>query len=901
MSCAALSHTLQNKHCRDGPRCVQGPQGPPGLPCDMDWGVVVMDYIRSAVVGIAVRDGDGDVLGRGFWVSNTLIATSWSLLDRERLGVRVIVDLSWGQSIPLDGVVVYAVPVLDIAFVLVNPALVVDRGYTPRVLTLESFTRAGTRVVTTCAPGSFVTGFVSNASVGTYGYISDVTTSFAPHSQTLIGAPIIHAYTYSIVGMVQYVRESDGVSGGVCSQWLAAAIGWAGQAPACALYRHLAVGPLSQTLPTLRSGLALGAFLSTSSVDLKVCAPLVTEAVRPQLLSFPLGDTAKGAWIYDPVLEHNDLCAPYGTAITTPIEDSFLLLGPENAVTYADTIPSLRAIDVNYVRENRSGVFSSILSPKITVNAEGYAAIPISDIFIKASVDPCLLPANENIVTGVYVSALGFLVFETAGFPVNPAVDLTLDRLTEIIENPDVVYADSRHLLFAAPFACVDFRERDALNNFALDVYVDINAITKTSTVQWTSNPLLNTADPVSFQVEVRYDTIPDTPSAGEITFIYDVTSGAWANNTWLTATSLTSNPVTKRQEIIRVDAMPVPNDVIYFGVASQDATLYMPHTIPASTPDLTRTVVCPARRTATPDVRGTIVTINVDGDRLYAAAVYNWRHFDAPLRLTSVNTLPVGEVGVDNVVVSTTEVYQRHGSALGYETSALLTSAASFGSPSTTWTVLTTTSIHVVIDPVDVSEYKSVLMTLPALGNNDGTYYQKNFTAVAFSVRIPVLESGNLLFIMQLAATNSTALHTQFAADGSTCLVVYQDGPGNYYYTYRNGYGGGGVSPTPLTITPVSGELTVSGVLTYSYAAPRDVTQRVNALIVGRPPRAGNSSFNDPVGSAATRTLVGGIVSINPVRTLAATMASVATTSDTQYAITTQSGLSRPLPQPLF
>ena len=928
------------KRCFEGPKCLECPPAPPSLPCDADWGVAVMAYIQTAVVGIATHDGAA--LGRGFWVSSTVVATAWENVRRESLGVRVIVDTETGQAVPIDGVVVFAVPLLNIGFIQVNPGLLVSAGYTPRVLPIENSTKAGTRVVTTIAPGSFATGFVSNASIGTYGYIADVTTSLYPlNSYTtpagnvgVAGAPIIHAFTLSTVGMVQYVSGYQ--VNGVCGRLLNAAMLWAAVTRPCVVQRLFAPGPA--TIPVLHDTVALGQLLPVNALGAsRIPAPLVTRAVQPELLTFPLGDTAYGAWVHPPVLRDGEYS---GTAVYSG-NLVFGVPSAPNAVTYVDvdlygTTP-LVSMDVGYTRANVIGSFYDIstLTGSVLLNDEtGWNPLTLSiDItlqvagkYIRVCTDP-LTPATTNqIATGVYVSALGFLLFKTPIFPVG---SLAPSNLVGIINTP----YDSKQL-YAAPFASADFYNSVNMTTEML-VYFYLDTPSNSFIVQW-SGITSNTGDPVSFQVRVTYGTDPtdlDDPVSGQVSFAYAVTKGSWSGSPWLTATTLTSDPSTERIELIPVTSMPAPNDLIYFGNASYNSLLYMP------TPNGNLAIVCPSddtvlapvsRRVVLPDyriVRGTVAVIRGDGAGVYAATAYAWPGWDTPFRVVKVNSIVIGSDGVDNgslaaavatlspmatdtaptpVAVYGSTVSTKAGTSLGTQgTQNLLLSAVVFGTgnPIAPFTVLTTTTIAFNPDTsTEAGLYQSLLLTLPA---STPTYYgsalQNNFVTAKVTVTIPsssltLSGADPILFIVQLAATNSTTLDTQFQDPDSTelnsCLVVYSrpTAPNTYWYQLRAGYGGGSGTPQALTVVPIVGGLQVTATLTYS--APNAI-QRINALVIGRPPRAGNTpSYDDP---PLSYVLVPGTVTVDPNVTTTAPMISGASDLGTSYVITSMHGVHRP------
>ena len=925
MSCNT-SYTLRRR-CHEGPHCVEGPPGPPGLPCDLDWGVAVMDYIRPSVVGIATHDGV--ILGRGFWVSDTVVATAWSTIDgieREALGLRILVDVAWdatyltpggSQALPLDGVLIYAVPLLGVAFVAVNPTLVAGTGYTPRVLGIRANARAGERVVTTAAPGTFVTGFVTNASVGSQGYITDVTTSLAPPDVTdLIGAPIIHAYNFTIIGMVQYVK--DGSPSGVCGALLASAIAVAAGVTPCVLQRAYVPGPA--TIPGLGNATALGKLLSTTLGGPYIAAPLITEAVRPQLLSFPFADTATGAWIYSPDLVNDDA---FGTALdTVPGPDPALVFGTANSLQWQDGVDLLN-IGVDYARASVSGSFVDIssLAGVVLLNTaftpdlycDVLSELP-ANANVRVSVNP-VNPLSSQLLcqaSNIYVSALGFIVFATSEFPVTVATDLKPARLTELINDPDAVYVDK--ILYAAPFGCEDFLDTTVspVDTTMLVYFYDDGT---SFIVQW-SGYALSTGDPVSFQVRVTYtifNLLVAPTACGEVSFAYAVTSGAWAGKKWLTATTLTSDPDTHELNLIRVVSMPCPNDLIYFGNASYSDTLYMPARQGINA------VVCPQRRT-TGDARGTVAAIRVDGRCCYAAAAYTWPGFLAPLRVVKVNTSLIGAVGVNNVSLpvalvgiapTVTEAYpvpvlvyaevvsQAAGSALEYATTTLVRSAVGLGtvSPVFNWTFPTADSIRFA-PGASQGVYQSVLLTLPTFSGPYGSAVQNNFTTATVSISITatdLLVGIDVLFIVQLAATNSTTLDTQFQKDAlaplGSCVVIYGHSSTGYFSQMRAGYGGGDIGlPVPLTL--VSGGIQVTRALTY-YAP--GALQRINAMVIGRPPRSGNDPMNDP--TPVTYVLATGTVLVDGNATKTGPLSSAMTDMGPGYVITTQHGIERPYP----
>jgi hypothetical protein len=157
---------------------------------------------------------------------------------------------------------------------------------------------------------------------------------------------------------------------------------------------------------------------------------------------------------------------------------------------------------------------------------------------------------------------------------------------------------------------------------------------------------------------------------------------------------------------------------------------------------------------------------------------------------------------------------------------------------------------------PLIAPGYTSIVFTTaPTAG--------RTIQTVGATVRLTNTATPLQLFVLQLAQTNSTALTTQFAdpATGSpSCVVIWSNASGAWFMQYRNGYGGSPVGGTAAITTPSAVPISLSYALS-------GVTPRVNALVVGRPPVAGNAAAYDPIPST-TFTLANADVTIDPAVT---------------------------------
>lgn len=884
--------------------CPPGPAGPQGPPGSLDWGVAAIAETRNAVVGIVSRDGSRE-LGSGFWVSGALIATAWLPLSRESRGVRVIVQLEAGPPLALDGVVSFAVPNWDIAYVTVNPWLYSGTAFTPKVLNVATDVAAGETVFTianarTADVSNFNSGAVVEASFGHLGYVAEVVVSVIPFP-LLPGAPVIRRSDYAIVGMLQYGSVN---SAGVTGNLLAAANQWASETSNPSPIVSARFLPGVVTIPVLRGTPALGVRVPSRARDilpslgvpataLDIPLPMVTEAVNPN--TSPLGAPCTGAWVVDPVMTLDE--DPFGNydgnwlfgTATDPTGQQVtygdLTTGPiQWAAGFVRHTPSTTPfvdISATGTKLNDDPAFNSATG---VVDLSAIATDPISPGSFRISAQPLAAgTCTPHTATTVLVSALGLVGFESAAFPL-ALVDMDPASLSLLFDGSGFAGPS----LYATPFGSSEFQLPGATPDYTLNagdagaglaVYHELFSTLSLDyhVLQWTGFAQ-STGDPVSFQLWLGVDTTdPQSTSttSGQVWFVYGTLPGTWAGAPWDASTRLTSDPVAETTQVLRVVNMPVINEAIYFGNASFKSNVYQPAT-PASTavPQANKfSALTPVRDPdgaldADNKAQGTVAQAN-DGSPTtwqYALAKYTWP--ETYLRVGKVQALDVGASDLNDLALVTALVRTRatatasnpydatvslisvgQGSATAMDQNAIqlfLASARWWGN-SAGGSIVNTTSNTLTFTPSTVDNpYTSALLTVPLSGTQ-----QPNLVSVTVDLSIPVATfPENGLVIVEIMSTNSTSANSQFAPSiYETCVVVWNEDGANYRVQTRAGYGGAVI--TTSVATPIVGPaVTVSEVLTYGFSA--NVVQRVNALVVGRPPRAGNQPAFDPTSGDA-------------------------------------------------
>lgn len=911
--------------------CPPGPRGPAGPAGDINWGNSAYLYAGASAVTLTTADGFTD-LGAGFWVSLTCVATSWRNVYREAQGVRVIIAQTGAAPLVLDGVVSFAVLTSGIAFITVNPALYDGTSFTPAVLPIAGNAAVGETIFTLA--NGFATGTLRNVAYGDAGdYVVDV---LADTLNTPPGAAFIRASDYAIVGMAQYtvISGTSAYTGGVHGALLSAAVVWASQTPVSGTAPVTVVrflpGPV--TLPALRGTVALGQITATASPGVTVATVMPTRVVNPAISAF--GAPAEGAIVYDTLMCKSDTAFsgtwsigtqslafgttddPLGQQVTTTV------VGVTNA-----------SFNVGYARD--SAPFVDIrdygsLQPLAMDPVHGYAELS-TDYAASFRISGTTTLGNDpvHVASNIYVSALGLVAFETTDRPLD-VTDVYAAAVAALAADPESGAGPS---LYAAPFASADFLlpidgsyDADAgLPGNALAVYtrlVDGNVLY----IQW-EGYAQSTSDPVKFQIALTLapgaDPVTDEPSdptSGQVRFSYGVTSGSWAGKPWLTSTALTAHPNLEQSggiQTIRVNSMPLIDDTLYFGLASYTNNLEMPRSTRS-----TARAVGPTLDARSKDGggQGTIV-VNVPGTQTgtYALARYYWPGQNLPVTVGKVNNTTVGKTGrnvnalpiallatnasaTDLVPVPVTVSTIIQGTStptpmLAGDVQTMLSSARAFGYPGTT-SVIGTQTLR--FTPAAGAVYSSALMTVPAVD-----VLQRNIASVTGGVEMGLLVE-NSLAIVQLAATNSTGLVTSFtnAAD-ETAIIVWLINNVVYWVT-RNGFGGNDINNgdapwsatgvVPFTLTYVFPTPCTPVCLTREGSSCAPPIERINALVVGRPPRAGNEPANNPSPLGEDAILASVRVQVVDVQ-LAAMLQVTAIDTTHAYAITTTStrALDRP------
>lgn len=917
--------------------------------CLMDWTVAAFEAAAPGTVALA--DTDGNILGSGFWVNGFSVATAWHVVDRESLGIRVVITVAGSVPTSLDGVLTFAIPGLDLALVSVNPDLY-PPGFTPLVLGMSTTCLTGQEVYSISAslghdPNSLAVGFIREASYTDIGTITDVLTS-VPHYPGCSGAAVIRKADNAIVAMVQYdfsqasafnglgglvlnsstAEYSGGVSASLIRAFMAlAGTASAGGAPVTSAYYF----PGAATYPTLRDNFALGIMRAAGPGPSPPLAavPLMAAGVQPQQL--PVGTPAYGSLVYSPDVTWTT--ESWGTLETFDA----------GAAGYLDVaLPLLQAFDAEYVRAPVPYVsVDSMAGLTIDCNNAGSPAFNLITGFfdfaawagegfsqynfiISSTTNSLTYHAASNIV----VAASGWVTFDDGTFS---TVTLPAD-VEPLIADPSY-----RNLyLLGIPYASSDFIIHSETPNYVADagepggpllLRMNIQTVDTTSTItfQWDGYSHA-TLDPVSFQV-VLITTSLALPEAvsGQMQFNYGVLPGTWAGNPWLAASQLTSNPDASTLQLIQIVDQPRMNESIYFGTASYQSTAQLVRSVPVPSDvmsSLQNRVVAPRRLPVggLPDGTVTATFCTYDGTSFkYIHLAYDW----APIteRIASLNGSPVGSSNLNTP--SLTDAIVATGSIYGTQLAPKLLSAVSIidTTPASPIALTLAQRNAILSSPVNLGPGVSILSTtgyLPATSKfawtpSTGDYYAStllyvqptpnprevfNYASVAFQITFNYLELvregvNNGILALQLAAADSTSLLTQFADDLSpTCVLIYAvDSGANYVVEYRSGYGGATVGAISAPQTLI-GIITVNGVLTYNTTG---FTQRPNVLVVGRPPRAGNGASFSPLGFERG---VLGAFEVELGLTRVADMRSVVQavpTSMTQYAITTERNVARP------
>lgn len=647
----------------------------------LNWGQAAFAATQNAVVGIT--DGSGVALGSGFWITGRAVVTSWQAVWRQALGLRVAVfqPLGTGPPLALDAVLVYAIPTLDLAFLVVNPLTLQGMLLAPPLLSLAFDAAAGQDVFMLANVGNtqnvtIATGTVMDPSFALTGYVTQLLTSIFTFlagtfgdgtreaCRGTLGAPILRATDYAVVGINQRTgfTAGDFSAGGLDALTLNAGVRWA------LLNSTLLSAPYllgAGTGLTVQRALALSVKVyselqsDTPGVIIPYAyVPLSAVGATTEPTALELGVPATGALVADPV--------PFDPTFATPDNEGFQLsLNLLRTVTATVATPNpVVPMDVGYIRRtlpantvwNEIGVLPNVLP----VDGEAdYAtlALPVADpanLFrISATSGAGGSFVDELWCTAITVSPMGIIGFATEAVP---AFEMTVASAENIIADP---IGQNAGTYWAAPFASLDFAPYED-GTFPLTMYATF--VDGTVTIQWTG--VSRSGVPVSFQAHLTYGPVKlagDAPNPwpGQVTFAYppDRMLPGWPGDLWVTGTALTVPPpagfTSFPAQVMLVPQLPVKNDVIYFGLASSSSTVTLTATNAVGTTPpyiiggrggITTTTVLPTV------LQGTVVAVNTaaTGDEPYFQ--YGLYRADVSTALSSVQV--IGSLGTSTSTV---------------------------------------------------------------------------------------------------------------------------------------------------------------------------------------------------------------------------------------------------------
>jgi hypothetical protein len=859
--------------------------------------VAAIAAVRGSLVTLSLgyeSAGDGSDTAAGWFVSTNLIVTSWSFLARQARGIRVMVTLPT-FVVSVDGVLVEALPTLGLAFVHVNPALFKCTGFNPDLLVIAPNALAGQTVFVYPAPShtGFAIGAVAQASFGTTGYATNLVVSNV--GTALYGSAVIRASDYAVVGMV---LSGVGQTGAVLALHGEVLL-WAVARYGAALTLVPNVQPGFAAPPALKWGLALGQAVGGGVLARDhgvVYLPMVTAAVNPARTSYfvpgtqdispllTLGAPATGAWAWRPdlidamlqtsvgstTLEALATDQPNGVQVVSNLAGSVPVAAGIGYATYTALAPEFGSLW-------RATTTSVITLPAVPLAGSG-AVFTLSNA---AAVPPFVI-SNEEGVTNtlpflLIYADLGMVVFTNS----LAAPDVPLwTALQEEIASPGTLDT----VPYIAPFACLDFPTVYSASGLSVTYDTWVSDGEDWVAVTWSTSDAVTVPDftnQVKFQVQYNATT-------GQVLCLYLTMPGVWPTQDWLTATTMTSKfgggrPVSC--QLVRVVPQPQPLAIVNFGLASGWSNAFFVNLTPSltnATPPVAAGAVAPTRL---PDgstdlaVAGTLAVIAASGTAVVCGAyVYTWvwPEFDTPVRVGAVNAQPVGASDVNDVSLGRVLTRVAPSATAEFPTgvSVSLVDVAYAGAPTpmehpeTLWTAV---RAGLGVPPVLVAgtsagalqfqfaaarslstlePYSAAAFMLPgsATLNQEADIVSATFVFTVPSAYTPVIGD---LFIIQLAATDSSALTPRFANDTDpTCAVLDFDGV-DYHITYYTFFGNSVVTPSVLYVPGVTP-------ITIGYTPNNLVSQRVNTVVVGVPP-----SFGMPAVGGGAQRLGDGVLTV--------------------------------------
>jgi hypothetical protein len=920
----------------------------------LNWGEAAYAATRGTAVGIL-----GSQSGSGFWVTPRAVVTAWHVVQGMDSVVRVVVYQSAAPPLVLDAVVAYAIPVLDLAFLVVNPVTVTGLVVTPTIGKLGMDAATGQPVFALMTTGSvsgtsFVAGVIRDNSSNPENYLSDLLTT-VPIVAGAAGAPVFRATDYAIVGMVQYGTEvgSSSFSGGVDARLLSAGVYWA-----------------IQNCPALNAGYVLGVSLTPllgNSVALgqKVVseAPVVAPATAPyayvfmpekgvDLETLELSVPATGATVYSPTFAIP--CRIFKSAEATP-KYEIQLYGKQTVVVLPNDASGAGVhLNVGYVSKSVPqawvpGVPEAAGSPLVFVAGIAEITTIVLGEEDERTFRVRATPSSVDTVCGnitsairVFVSDLGMVTFTTDVAELAPTQVQVLQAIYDGVDGIAPV------LTYAAPFASVAFADSP------LDAYAVHDVLNNRIVIQWQGSSERGT--PVCFQAILGVGptaSVTTNYDSGEVLFTYapDQMLPGWSDGPWLTGTSLAGTRSDESglevRRVIKVPLPPVANQAIYFGLATLDSNAIVTPCIGTTAQPPPYIFSMHGEQVTSPVnpekaiTYGTVVMANTSTPTapfFRYALLSNEVDFQGVEELTvvSVNGLSVGQedldsvslpdalvqVGINGSVTSpflVTPAFRTTGfgpqSALTpQQMSVLLGSATSMGVVGPTTRPVTVTSFQFTPGSTAAQQagYGGVACFVPPSVVATGSEpLQTQLVTVSGSVTLTATrdfltpETNLGLFVLSLAHTDSTQLTDDF-------LAIYPVTPPttDLYSTLA------------ISITPSETDTwTVNLVKRYGYSGVDAVVDsdtcdvgvpftvnftlsyplikynpRVNTILIGRPPVPKFEPAND-FGAPTPSLLVPGLVTFSSVVTAPRVVLATGSPTPNAYAVvTTPRSLSRPL-----
>jgi hypothetical protein len=723
--------------------------------------------------------------------------------------------------------------------------------------------------------------------------------------------------------------------------------------------------PGAVTYPTLRDNYALGMILPAGEEQegeflFDAAVPLIAAGIQPQQLS--VGAPSIGALVYDPALT---------LVTDNNIGTGTLILNSNGAVygnyTAMDVgyVRALRPyVDIRSEGGTQLEMNKSLGTLTLTYSLDGKKFVYASDSDGGNIESAAELTVCSFGIVGAYNISLENTYSFIEGLNVYPNI-ISPFASTDFILPPNEIIAGPSADLSALNYSST----KCGTPGYPLSVWKYENTDATQVTFQWDGYSL-KTGDPVSFQAVLSIGDDTD-PAVGQVQFNYGTMPGSWSGGKWVAGTNTTANPNNIKyirgdwpHQLINVVDQPRTGESIYFGRSSLQSSMQLPLAAnvssvlesiqnrvaaPALLPNSTlpplavathypvvNTPLPPPASDQTRVVSGTICQYDSDTDIFtYNLVTYTWAA--TPIQITSIAGNSIGTVALNvpsltDAIIATGKIGGTQAfpltvtgvKALSLNNGTILTltlsqrigmvqSTRSLGIPPTVNYSLYPLQAKFDWAPADGVYYTSTVLYAPfATGTRTIPNILSAEILISFNPADLFTLAGEVLtptkvIVVQLAATDSTSLLTQFGDSANSCVVIYGgtfiDGVYTYYYQYRSGYGVIGVE----SLVQSGGTPTTTFTANLIYNTTSNYAQRPNAIVVGHPSRAGNdqwySPYNNPPSLHITPTapptpdLAPATFELSSIRV--APMDAVSIISDKNFAITTErNAVSRPSSQ---